>query len=67
MERTNIIQRADKRIKEISYQLSRLENEKALLEAIQQGEILEFEAETDKLIAEYRQLYKKQDNEHYKQ
>lgn len=54
-----IIARADKRMNDIAYDISQLENETALLKRISQAAYLNFDEELPVLMNEYRQLYKK--------
>jgi hypothetical protein len=56
---SELIDRANKRIRAIEYEISRLQNEKQLLDSIAQSENLGFPDVTAGLLEEYRKFYKK--------
>ncbi len=54
-----IIQRADNRIRAINWEIAHLENEKSMLEQIQQAESLGFKDTVADFMAEYKKLFKR--------
>lgn len=59
MNYTEILQRAEKRRKQIGYDVSRLENEASLLEQVIHATQIPSEAQLTVLLSQYRLLYKK--------